>query len=311
MTAAEYAQQLKDLLPPGKVWNLEADSNISKTMLATGDELARVDARGVDLIEESDPRTADETIEDWESMLSLPDERVTVIAATLAERRIAVTQKYVAQGGQDVEFFTRLALACGYTLQPAGTLATPVVSSIEVVDTVNGFLLGATNHRYFVTALNDTGETLPGESTALIPDTGTDTNVIRIEWAKVVGATGYRIWGRDKNASEDFLIAQVTDIHTLGVCAYEDDGSITPAAAVSVPEVGTATVEPITRFAGSNYMMRAGFRAGDRCYGLEHAYAMQLNVSEIADVALNKATFERVIRHAAHAHLTGVLFNYL
>jgi hypothetical protein len=50
--------------------------------------LARIDARAVDLANEADPRTANETIADWEKMLALPDDRVLVIAAAAVVRRI-------------------------------------------------------------------------------------------------------------------------------------------------------------------------------------------------------------------------------
>ena len=60
MSAAAYADQLKQLLPRGRLWLLEADAKLRALLLAIAEELARVDARGVDLINESDPRTADE-----------------------------------------------------------------------------------------------------------------------------------------------------------------------------------------------------------------------------------------------------------
>ncbi len=114
--AAAYTSMLQLLLPRGDVWNPEIDSVVRGVLHGVADELARVNARGLDLIDEADPRTAEETIEEWERILGLPDERVTEIPATLAERRIAVTQKFVSLGGQSVEFFTRLALACGYEI---------------------------------------------------------------------------------------------------------------------------------------------------------------------------------------------------
>ncbi len=39
------------------------------------EELTRIELRALDLIEESDPRSAEETIEQWEEMLGLPDEQ--------------------------------------------------------------------------------------------------------------------------------------------------------------------------------------------------------------------------------------------
>jgi uncharacterized protein YmfQ (DUF2313 family) len=84
-------------------------------MLATAQEFSFVMDRGLDLIDETDPRTADETIAEWERMLSLPDEQVTEIPATLPERQVAVTQKYASRGGQSQAFFVQLAATCGYT----------------------------------------------------------------------------------------------------------------------------------------------------------------------------------------------------
>lgn len=109
-----YVRQLKALLPPGRLWNVEPDSNLSKLLEGIADELTRINARGVDLINESDPRTASETIAEWESVVGIPDLFVTTIPATLAGRRVAVTQKYVNRGGQTDAFFRALALACGY-----------------------------------------------------------------------------------------------------------------------------------------------------------------------------------------------------
>jgi uncharacterized protein YmfQ (DUF2313 family) len=112
----KYGRLLEKLLPPGSLWNLEGDSELHKLLLGAGDELQRVEDRGADLIEESDPRTATETIGDWEEMLGLPDEQVTAISAVLAERRVAVTQKLVGRTGQNLDFFERLCAACGYPL---------------------------------------------------------------------------------------------------------------------------------------------------------------------------------------------------
>jgi uncharacterized protein YmfQ (DUF2313 family) len=114
--ASAYARQLKALLPPGKLWNLAVDSVLSKVCLALGDEFARVDGRGADLIEESDPRTAYETLDDWERVLGLPDAAVTVIPTTPEARRLAITQKYIGVGGQSAAYYEQLAAACGYTV---------------------------------------------------------------------------------------------------------------------------------------------------------------------------------------------------
>ncbi len=133
-----YGRQLKQLLPPGSVWFLESGSKIDRVLLAISDELSRIDARGLDLINESDPRTADETIGDWERILSLPDERVTEISAVLAERRLAVTQKYTAGKGQNEAFYIALALACGYVVTISRFTALILRAGFRCLDRVYG-----------------------------------------------------------------------------------------------------------------------------------------------------------------------------
>jgi len=107
---------LAKLLPPGGLWNLESGSWLHRILTALGDEFDRVVARGVDLINESDPRTATETIGDWERTVGLPDVQVPVLPTELGARRSIVIQKLLSRGGQDVGFFVNLASACGWSV---------------------------------------------------------------------------------------------------------------------------------------------------------------------------------------------------
>lgn len=114
---AGYARQLIDLFPTGRAWSREADAQLTKVRTALADELARVDDRGVDLIEESDPRTATETLADWERVLRIPDEQILTVPAADADRRVAITSKFTGiRGGQNVAFFELLCLRCGYVV---------------------------------------------------------------------------------------------------------------------------------------------------------------------------------------------------
>lgn len=112
-----YRSQLAKLLPPGALWDLESDSTLIKLLTGMGDELERLQQRGLTLIDESDPRSASETLEEWEKALGLPDERVTSISTDTYKRRTTITQKYVGRGGQNYEYFASLCAACGYPLQ--------------------------------------------------------------------------------------------------------------------------------------------------------------------------------------------------
>lgn len=146
-----YARQLKALLPRGPVWldgwknerslltvagtvaepltTYRVRTRIHQVMMALAEELVRVEQRGADLVEESDPRTADETLDSWERMLGLPDDIVTEIAATAAERRRAILVKLVGRGGQNAAFFEGLALLAGYVAHVYDMTGAPVLRS--------------------------------------------------------------------------------------------------------------------------------------------------------------------------------------
>lgn len=117
LSASQQAQTraLRHLMPPGRLW-LEPGSQLYRLLQALGDELGRVQERGLDLVEEADPRTATQTLSEWERLLGLPDDAVVTIPVTDAARRLAIVQKLTASGGQSRAFFQALALACGYTV---------------------------------------------------------------------------------------------------------------------------------------------------------------------------------------------------
>lgn len=123
-SAEAYSRMLRGLLPRGAAFDrLGSDSNLVRFFAALGDELARVDARMHVLLAESDPRSAVETLADWERMLALPDDRVLAIPGTTSGRQSAITAKYIAREGQNYAFFERLINACGYALIRIDTYA--------------------------------------------------------------------------------------------------------------------------------------------------------------------------------------------
>lgn len=113
LTSEQYQAQLLDLLPPGAIWPRDLDTDLADLLLAKADELARVDGRADQLIEEADPRTASELLSDWERVAGLPDQCMD-LASTPEERRQRLHQKLVWQGGQSVAFFIELLEALGY-----------------------------------------------------------------------------------------------------------------------------------------------------------------------------------------------------
>ena len=92
-TATQFALMMRDLLPPGRLWRRDLGAFIIKCLLAAGDELNRVSCRSLDLLEESDPRTATELLPDYERELDL------VASGTDAQRRNVITARIIQQLG--------------------------------------------------------------------------------------------------------------------------------------------------------------------------------------------------------------------
>ncbi len=115
MNADRYREQLQALLPPGRAWPREPAAVLTQLLDALAQEFARVDTRALSLLDEADPRTTTELIEDWERMLGLPD-YCTALAGTIAGRRGAVTAKLTASGYQTPAYYTGAAAALGYQI---------------------------------------------------------------------------------------------------------------------------------------------------------------------------------------------------
>lgn len=113
--ADSYRKMLLSLLPSGLAWPKESGSELYKQMDAFAQELARVDARAMRLLEEADPRTTFELITDWERIVGLPDE-CTPSTQTLQQRREAIVSKLAFVGGISRQFYIDLAAKLGFTI---------------------------------------------------------------------------------------------------------------------------------------------------------------------------------------------------
>ncbi len=112
--AADYHAQLRALLPPGPAWDAELVPEVDGALRGLAAELARVDARGYDLLNEADPLTLHELVPDWERVMQLPDP-CTGGAPTLDDRKKAIRQRLTALGGQSAAYFEQMARRQGYT----------------------------------------------------------------------------------------------------------------------------------------------------------------------------------------------------
>lgn len=111
-----WAGALKALLPRGLAWTVRPDGWLDRLLHGIGESLARAEARALRLTDEADPRTALETLPEWEAMLGLPDE---CLAAddTIPARQFAAHQALTADGGQTPADFKALAAKLGYEVE--------------------------------------------------------------------------------------------------------------------------------------------------------------------------------------------------
>lgn len=111
-----YGRQLRALLPRGAAWMAEAGTRLAQLLDGLATELSRVDGRAGALVDERDPRTAIETLADWERLLGLPDDCLLTIPSAIAERQTLVALQAVSLGGQTAAFYVELAARIGFTV---------------------------------------------------------------------------------------------------------------------------------------------------------------------------------------------------
>lgn len=91
--AESYARQMKALLPPGRLWRMVA-SVLADFFLACAQELERIDGRVQDILFESDPRTTNELLPDWENEYglaasgSIDERRARIVALQLLNQKV-------------------------------------------------------------------------------------------------------------------------------------------------------------------------------------------------------------------------------
>lgn len=117
-TAQEYVNQLKMLLPPGPAFPRGDSTSLFAMMLEVwGAELARVDGRACQVIEEADPRQAIETFQEWLDQWGLPDECIKLwTTADNSTLRNLLLWKIKDTGSPNLAFFRDLAAMFGYTI---------------------------------------------------------------------------------------------------------------------------------------------------------------------------------------------------
>lgn len=116
ITATDYTNVLTNLLPPGPAWDVIPGSVLALFLDAWSQELSRIQSRSVTLIDESDPRTTNELLTDYERIFGLPTDCMVGISQTLQQRHNALVAQMTSIGGQSKAYFINLAVSAGFTI---------------------------------------------------------------------------------------------------------------------------------------------------------------------------------------------------
>ncbi len=109
-----FLPRLQALLPPGVAWSRDSDTELTALTRALSYEFSRVKKRTLDFMEELDPQTTTEMIDDWERVYGLPDE--CDLPVTLAGRRSALHAKMLGGVSPTLSNIIAVAAAVGYTV---------------------------------------------------------------------------------------------------------------------------------------------------------------------------------------------------
>jgi uncharacterized protein YmfQ (DUF2313 family) len=112
-SAANYAQQLAALLPPGLALTVTPGGELDAVLLKIGEYLCEVEARALVVLNESDPRNASALLTEWELSLGLPDSCASA-SQNIAARREAVLNRLTDVGGARIPRYLAIAARLGY-----------------------------------------------------------------------------------------------------------------------------------------------------------------------------------------------------
>ena len=110
--SGSYLSLLQALLPRGRAWPRAASAWLTKLLDALAQEFERVEQRVQDLLQEYDPRTANELLGDWERVAGLPGD--WPVPGTLDGRRRLLHGRMTVRLGQSKQAYLDLAWRLGY-----------------------------------------------------------------------------------------------------------------------------------------------------------------------------------------------------
>lgn len=114
-SADDFTSALKALLPRGRVWPKDIDSNLTKFLAGLAPTFSRNSNAASNLLGDAFPSTALELLPEWEESVGLPDPCAGE-SPTLQDRRGQVVARFAGTGGQSANYYTQYAANLGYQI---------------------------------------------------------------------------------------------------------------------------------------------------------------------------------------------------
>lgn len=118
-TPDQVLDELRALLPGGWAWPDGPDSGIAALLAPHANALSRLEGAADALLEQTDPRAADELLPDYERVLGPDPAGRYAVWRALDERRRIAYQRWTGIGGQSIAFFVALAASLGVAISIA------------------------------------------------------------------------------------------------------------------------------------------------------------------------------------------------
>ncbi len=125
-----YTQQLKALLTTGAAWLSEPGSVLDETLESLAVEFAAIEQRAFELIEETDPRTTVQLLNEWERAFALPEPCLSP-PTTIAGRQKALHEKVTRIGGQSRQYYIGVAKRANFDISIQELRPFTVDSSVD------------------------------------------------------------------------------------------------------------------------------------------------------------------------------------
>lgn len=110
MLKRNFDELLTKLLPPGPAWHRSEGSPGNAVLKSGADQLQKVDSYADSLIDEADPRTAQQTFDDWLRVYGLPDDCLRYLENLTDEQLRRALLVKVKRSGLTAAFFKELGL---------------------------------------------------------------------------------------------------------------------------------------------------------------------------------------------------------